>query len=83
MKYQLTWLRQNAEIWSCSLCMMRTGSRRWGFCVSLAGRSGVSMTEPLGRLPNTALMNRSCTISCLTRKLHNLRAGAADQCLGL
>jgi ABC-type thiamine transport system substrate-binding protein len=35
------------------------------------------------RFPKTALIKMSCTCSCLTRKLHNRRTGAADACLGL
>lgn len=45
---------------------------------------GVSIVDDIDlRFPKTALIKMSCTCSCLTRKLHNRRTGAAEACLGL
>lgn len=88
----LTWFKQNAEIESCSLWMILTGSGRLAVAWSVAvvavlslgrGDEGISITDVDFLLPNTQRINISCTGSCLTRKLQSRRAGAADQCLGL
>lgn len=54
---------------------------------SLYVDAGTEPVSPVGCVvrffPNTARMKMSCTASCLTKKCHKRRAGAADACIGL